>query len=267
MSHEMAQLMEQAWSSFEEVCAQLDPGEWELPTDCPGWTVKDQLAHVCGIESSALGRPQPGDPVQAPHVKNELGAINEREILARRNRSVDELLDELRDATAERGKVLASWTHEEWNEDAQGVLGVMPRTRIIGMRIFDVFTHEQDIRVATGRAGHLNGDVARFAYTQMAGSMGFAVAKRAQAEDGQSVHFAIAPPGETFAIEMQGRRGVRLDAVPPEPTVRLATDFEVFLRLTAGRWSPQRVIEEGRLQVAGDTDLAERVLTGMNITP
>lgn len=266
MAHEFAQLMEQAWSSFEEVCTQLDPGEWELPTDCPGWTVKDQLAHVCGIESGSLGRPQPGDPVQAPHVKNELGAINEREILARRSRSADELLAELRDTTAERGKVLASWTDEKWNEEAQGVLGVMPRARIIGMRIFDVFTHEQDIRVATGRPGHLNGDVARFAYTQMAGSMGFAVGKRAQAADGQSVVFAIAPPGETFAVEMQGRRGVRLDRPVEEPTVRIATDFEAFLRLTAGRWSPQRLIHEGRLEVTGDDDLADRVLTGMNIT-
>lgn len=267
MAHEFAQLMEQAWSSFEEVCAQLDPAEWELPTDCPGWTVKDQLAHVCGTESGMLGRPQPGDPVRGPYVRNELGAVNEREVLARRNRSVDELLDELRDATVERGKVLASWTDEEWNGDAQGPLGVAPRTRIIGTRVFDVFTHEQDIRVATGRGGHLNGDVARFAYAQMAGSMGFAVGKRAQAADGQSVVFAIAPPGETFAIQMQGGRGVRVEEPPPEPTVRFTTDFEAFLRLTGGRWSPQRLIEEHRLTVEGDRDLADRVLAGMNITP
>lgn len=268
MTHEFAQLMEQAWSSFEEVCTQLDPGEWELPTDCPGWSVKDQLAHICGIESGLLGRPHPeGDLMKAPHVRNEMGAINEREILARRNRSVDELLDELRDTTAERGKVLASWTDQEWNEDAQGALGVAPRTRIIGIRVVDVFTHEQDIRVATGRPGHLNGDVARFVYAQMAGAMPFAVAKRAQAADGQSVVFAIAPPGETFAVAIQGTRGARLHEPPAQPTAGLATDFEAFLRLTGGRWSPQRLVQEGRLQATGDRDLADRVLTGMNITP
>jgi uncharacterized protein (TIGR03083 family) len=232
----------------------------------PGWSVKDQLAHICGIESALLGRPEPGDPVQAAHVRNEIGAINEREILARRNRSIDELLDELRDATAERGKVIASWTDEEWNEDAQGVLGVASRTKILGVRIVDVFTHEQDVRVATGRAGHLNGDVARFVFGQMAGSMGFAVGKRAQAADGQSVLFDISPPGESFAIEMQGARGIRVD-VTAQPTVRLATDMEAFLRLTAGRWAPRRLIEDGRLRVDGDPDLADRVLTGMNITP
>jgi uncharacterized protein (TIGR03083 family) len=264
---EFAELMEQAWSSFEEVCAQLEPGDWLRPTDCPGWTVRDQLAHICGVEASLLGRPTPGDPVQAPHVRNEMGAINEREVLARRNRSIEELLDELRDVTAERGKILASWTDEEWNEDAQGVLGVAPRTRIIGARVIDVFTHEQDIRVATGRAGHLGGDVARFVYGQMEGSMGFAVAKRAQAGDGQSVLFEIAPPGKTFAVSMQNGRGVRLDRAPDEPTVGVATDFEAFLRLTAGRWSPQRLIEEARLHVSGDRDVADRVLAGMNVTP
>ena len=266
MAHELAELMEQAWSSFEEVCTQLEPAEWELPTDCPGWTVKDQLAHICGVESSLLGRPEPGDPVQAEHVRNEMGAVNEREILARRSRSVDELLDELRDATAERGKVLASWTEEEWNEDAQGAFGVSSRTWIIGTRVVDVFTHEQDIRVATARPGHLNGDVARFVYGRMAGAMGFVVGKRAKGADGQSVVFAIGPPGDTFAIEMQGARGVRVDA-SPDPSASIAADVETFLRLTAGRWSPKRVIDEGRLTIEGDHDLAGRVVAGMNITP
>lgn len=266
MAHPMAELMEQAWSSFEEVCTQLEPHEWELPTDCPGWTVKDQLAHICGIESSLLGRPHPGEPVQAPHVRNEMGAVNEREILARRHLSVDELLDELRDATAERGKLLASWSDEEWNDDAPGAMGVMPRTRIIGIRVYDVFTHEQDIRVATARPGHLNGDVARFAFGHMAGTMGYAVGKRAQAADGQSVLFEIAPPGETFAIEMRGKRGERLDG-HADPTVTLATDLEAYLRVCAGRWSPRRLIEEGRLRVTGDRELADRVLVGMNNTP
>ncbi|MFY9589039.1 MAG: maleylpyruvate isomerase family mycothiol-dependent enzyme [Actinomycetota bacterium] len=265
MTHPTAQLMEQAWSSFEEVAAQLGPDDWNLPTDCPEWTVRDQLAHISSIEAAALGRPPaPGDPVQAPHVRNDLGATNQREIEYRRSWTPEEVLDEYRDTTAERGKVLASWSDEEWESEGKGVLGVMPRAQIISIRIVDVFTHEQDVRVATGHAGHLNGEVARFVYGRMAAGMPFAFAKRAQATDGQSVVFEVSSPGTTFGIEMQGKRAVEVD-LSAEPTVRLAMDFEAFLRLSTGRWSPNRMREEGRVRVSGDADLAERMLTGMNI--
>lgn len=265
MTHDLARLMEQSWSSFEEVASQLEPDEWKLPTDCPAWSVQDQVSHIASIEAVALGRPlAPGDPVQAPHVLNDLGAANEREIEYRRSWTPGEVLDEYRDVTAQRGKVLASWSDEEWESEGKGVLGVMPRSQIISIRIVDVFTHEQDVRVATGHPGHLNGEVARFVYGRMASGMPFAFAKRAQATDGQTVVFEVAPPGETFAIEMKGKRAELVDP-PAQPTLRLAMDFEAFLRLTTGRWSPQRLIEEGRVHVAGDKDLADRMLTGMNI--
>jgi uncharacterized protein (TIGR03083 family) len=265
MTHELAQLMEQSWSSFEEVCSQLDPPEWELPTDCPGWTVKDQLSHINAIESIALGRRAPGEPIWAPHVRNDLGAMNELEIEHRRSRTPAELLDELREVTGERGKVIASWTDDEWKQEGQGVLGVAPREKIIGVRVTDVFTHEQDVRVATGRPGHLGGDVARFVYGEMVKAMGYALVKRAKATEGQSVLFEIGPPGGSFAVVVKDGRGVPLEPLPDDPTVTLAMDFETFLRLTVGRWSPKRLIDEGRLRVSGDPGLAERMPAGINI--
>src|SRR6266542_6957163 len=99
MSEMLARMMEQAWSEMEEVSSQLTPGEWDLPTDCPGWTVKDQVAHVNGTEATRLGRRAPGDPIQAPHVRNEMGARNEQEIEHRKVRSPDDLLEEYREVT------------------------------------------------------------------------------------------------------------------------------------------------------------------------
>lgn len=265
---DLGKLMEQAWSSMEEVCSQLSPDQWDLSTDCPGWTVKDQLAHIAAIEAIALGRPPSGgDPVQAPHVRNDLGALNERELEARRPLLPEQILDEYRDVTAERSKVISGWSDAEWIEEGQGVLGKAPRERIISIRIVDVFTHEQDVRTATGNAGHLSGGVAKLVYDSMAGAMGFVFAKNAKATEGQTVVFEIGPPGETFAIGMAGGRGVRLDPIPADPTVRLAMDFETFLRLSAGRWSPEHLEKEGRLRVSGDRDLAGRILSGMNVMP
>jgi uncharacterized protein (TIGR03083 family) len=268
MSKRIGELMEQAWSSMEELCSQLGPDDWDLPTACPGWTVKDQLAHVASLESRALGRPQPSEgPLKAPHVKNELGELNEGDLEARRSMSPEELLDEYREVTGERGKVIASWSDEEWTEEGQGVLGKAPRDQIIRIRILDVFTHEQDVRAATGKPGHMNGGVARLVFEQIAGTLGFVLVKRAQASEGQTVVFEVGPPGETFAYGVTGGRGTKLEQIPADPTARVSMDGEAFLRLGTGRLTPDEAEVGGRLRVTGDRDLAVRVLTAMNFTP
>ena len=268
MSQELAQLMEQAWSSMEEVCSQLTPEEWDLPTDCPGWSVRDQVAHIDAIEARRLGRPAaPGDPIQAPHVRNDFGARNERDIEHRRGRTTDELMDEYRDVTAERAKFLYGLSEEEWAAETDGVAGRAPMAEVIKIRILDVFYHEQDIRVATARPGHMKGDVARFVFERMAAAMPFVVGKRAATSEGQSVVFEVGSPGETFAIGMSGGRGGPLPEMPKEPTVRLSMDCETFLRLAGGRWAPKRIEAQGRLHILGDRDLADRILANMAITP
>jgi len=268
LSEELGQMMEQAWSSMEEVASQLGADEWDLPTDCPGWLVRDQVAHINAIEANRLGRPwAPGDPVQAAHVRNELGAVNEREILHRRDQTPEQLLDDLRDVTSRRAKFLAGLSEDEWQKDADGLLGTAPMSEVIKIRILDVFYHDQDIRVATGRPGAMQGDVARFVFERMASAMPFVVGKRAAPADGQTIVFEIAAPGETFTIGMSGGRAGPLDQMPETPTLRLHMDCETFLRLCGGRWSPQRVEEEGRLHIAGDRDLAERILSSMAVTP
>jgi uncharacterized protein (TIGR03083 family) len=268
MSEILAELMEQAWSSMEEVASQLTPGEWDLPTDCPGWLVRDQVAHTNAIEGNRLGRPwAPGEPVQAAHVRNELGAVNEREILHRRDQTPGQLLDDLRDVTSQRAKFFAALSEEEWRQDAAGLIGTAPMSEVVKIRILDVFYHDQDIRVATGRPGAMHGDVARFVFERMASSMPFVVGKRAAPADGESVVFEVGSPGETFTIGMSGSRAGPLEQLPESPTVRLQMDCESFLRLCGGRWSPKRVEEEGRLHVTGDRDLADRVLSNMAVTP
>ena len=43
------------WSALAALGRQLEPAEWELPTECPGWQVRDHCAHVVGTESALLG--------------------------------------------------------------------------------------------------------------------------------------------------------------------------------------------------------------------
>ena len=65
---------ERVWDSIATLCMPFTEREWKTPTDCPGWSVQDQIAHIIGTESWLLGQPVPDHtPKDMGHVKNELG--------------------------------------------------------------------------------------------------------------------------------------------------------------------------------------------------
>jgi uncharacterized protein (TIGR03083 family) len=56
MSAEMQSLLEaydDALHSFHRLAATVRDDQWSLPTDCPGWTVREQVAHVLALELHA----------------------------------------------------------------------------------------------------------------------------------------------------------------------------------------------------------------------
>ena len=77
-------VLDEEFISLSILCATLTDADWQRPTDNPGWNVHDTIAHIVGTESGLLGRQAPGDPIEAPHVKNPIGATNEAWVVARR---------------------------------------------------------------------------------------------------------------------------------------------------------------------------------------
>ena len=55
MTEPLIASFEEVWGDIVEVCADLTDAQWEKPTDCPGWTVKDNVAHMIGTERMLLG--------------------------------------------------------------------------------------------------------------------------------------------------------------------------------------------------------------------
>src|SRR5215472_13096239 len=67
----------ETWASLAEACHELSGNEWALPTECPGWDVKDQLSHLIGIERALMGEAPPEwDGPLGAHVKNDFAARN-----------------------------------------------------------------------------------------------------------------------------------------------------------------------------------------------
>ena len=56
---ELVDIMERVWQSIAGLCSPFTERDWKTPTDCPGWSVQDQLSHLAGSECRLLGRPAP----------------------------------------------------------------------------------------------------------------------------------------------------------------------------------------------------------------
>lgn len=265
---EQLDLMEQAWSSIDELASSLGTGDWDTATDCPGWTVKDQLSHMAGNEHGLLGRPRPDVEVSGAHLRNPLGESNEKQIEVRRPWPPERVLEDWREVTGERLGVMRSWSPVDWDATTWAPPGEMPRRDALRFRIFDAWVHEQDMRRATGRPGHLRGGVARFSYEMMLAVIPYIVGKKAAAPDGSTVVFDVTGgPASPFAIEVKGKRAAPGAAIPEKPTVRLTMDFETFVCLCCGRRSPERVLADGRASLEGDQELGVRILQNMNYMP
>lgn len=239
--------LETTWSSTIGVCESLSDDEWRIETGCPGWSVHDQVAHIAGIESDLLGRPS------AAEDPNDFVARLEAGVTSRRSLSPKELLDELREVTAERLKLL-----RESDLDAEGFspFGPMPVGRFLGIRLFDSYAHEQDIRRAVGRPGHLAGPVPIHTCETILRGLG-----RLGLADGTSLVFEIS--GTPRAIVFAGGKGLVGDDVPPSPTVTLSMPLETFVALGCGRSDA----DPSTVSIAGDQAVAEDVLARMSVTP
>ncbi len=84
---ELVDTLDELWRSIEEFGRELDEVDWKRPTECPGWTVQDNLVHLTALERFILGDPLPSEdvPDDLPHVKNDIGKANERWIESRRS--------------------------------------------------------------------------------------------------------------------------------------------------------------------------------------
>ena len=239
--------LESTWSSTASVCETLSDDEWSVETGCPGWTVHDQVAHVIGIESDLLGRRS------AAGDSSDVVARIEAGVTSRRGLSPAALLEEFRDVTGERLKVLRD---ADLSAEVPTPFGLLPLERFLGIRAFDSYAHEQDIRRAVFRSGHLDGPVAvhtRETILRGLGRLGLA--------DGTSIVFVI--DGVERPIVFADGKGRVVDDAPKSPTVTLTMPLETFVALGCGRSDADR----SSVSVSGDQTVADDVVGRMSVTP
>lgn len=255
----------EVWASVVGVCSSLTDDEWSWPTPCPGWTVRDQLSHLIGIERLLLGDPPPPAVDEVPeHVKNPFGQVNESWVEARRATPGPEVLAEFEQTAARRIAALRSLPTEKYDEVGWSPVGEVPYREFMDTRVLDCWAHEQDIRQATGREGGRYGAGEASALERCVRTMPYVVGKRVGPPDGTSVRFAVSgPQGRTVVVTIDGGRGALSSEPVDAPAVTVSLDQGTFWRVGFGRMPSSQALEAGQIRFEGDVDLGRRIVASM----
>jgi uncharacterized protein (TIGR03083 family) len=257
------------WGSMERLGAELDEPQWKLATDCPGWSVQDNLAHILGIESVILGRPAPAIELpELAHVKNDLGHSNEIWVESFRSLSGAEVLERFHEMATLRLDMIRSFTEADWSAPSWTPVGEGTVRDLIPFRVLDSWIHELDMRRAVGRPANMESPSARVALDRLRGVLGVVVGSRLRPPDGTRVAFVVEGPGGFVeAYAMLDARAVALDPVP-EPVAdavdaAVHMDADTFVRLVGGRGELDVVTPLARVE--GDAGLGHRLLEHMKV--
>jgi uncharacterized protein (TIGR03083 family) len=255
----------ETWEGLAAAVAGLSPAEWDRATDLPGWSVKDNVSHVVGVELLLMGEPFPAHtlPDDLPHVRNEFGRFMEVAVDLRRPVPGESVLAELRDVTERRLKSLRALDDAALDEEVPGPTGRPTKLRhVLGIRVFDCWAHEQDVRRALGLPRSLSGVAADLSRRRLLlGLTG--LASSVPAVTGKTVVIATTGAVASVATLTYGDAPRFAEGDSEACDVRVVADLETLMLLGTGRvtYAP------GLVSVSGDVTLGEALLREFAITP
>ncbi|MFF9068207.1 maleylpyruvate isomerase family mycothiol-dependent enzyme [Streptomyces sp. NPDC014891] len=271
--HPSLQNYADAWThSIEAIAELVQPlveGEWNRPTPCPGWSVRDIVSHVIGMETEMLGDPRPihSLPRDLYHVRSDFARYMEVQVDVRRHHTAPEMTSELEYILIRRARQLRNENRSP-EHLIRAPLGAEQSLELAyRMRAFDVWVHEQDLRTALGRPGNLDSAGAHVTRDVLLEALPKVIAKDAGAPASSAVVVDVSGPVEflrTVRVDAEGRGSI--DGAPSlGPAVTLATDWETFVRLACGRVRAADAAD--RIKTEGDEALTQAILDNFTVTP
>ncbi|MGW9398289.1 maleylpyruvate isomerase family mycothiol-dependent enzyme [Streptomyces sp. NPDC055642] len=271
--HPTLQPYADAWThsieAISELVQPLPEADWNRRTPCPGWSVRDVVSHVIGLDSEMYGDPRPIHtlPRDLYHVTNDHQRYMEMQVDVRRHHTAPEMTSELELSIIRRNRQLRNETRLP-DTKVRGPLGTeLTLEESMRRHAFDVWAHEQDLRTALGRPGNLDSPGAHIARDVLLAELPRVVAEQAQAPRSSAVVIDVHGPVEflrTIRVDIQGR-GTLETAPALGPAASLTLDWETYLRLACGRTTPEAAAD--RVKTEGDLDLAAAILKHFAVTP
>ncbi|MFG2195056.1 maleylpyruvate isomerase family mycothiol-dependent enzyme [Streptomyces sp. NPDC048639] len=262
-----------AWThsieAISELVSPLVEGEWNHATSCPGWSVRDVVSHVIGVDCEMLGDPRPIHtlPRDLYHVTSELTRYTEVPVDVRRCHTAPEMTSELEYTIIRRSRQLRNETRDPGTK-VRGPLGVeQTLEEALRWRAFEVWVHEQDLRRALRKPGNLDSPGAVVARDYLVDALPEVVAKDAGAPLNTAVVFDVHGPLEfmrTVRLDAEGNASVN-GSPSLGPAATLTLDWETYMLLACGRVRLEAVSEQ--VKTEGDQELAQAILKEFAVTP
>ena len=247
---------------------EITANEWDLPTGCPGWSVRDQVAHVVDLESILIGRRRVEHDVagERPYIRNPPGHYMEIGVDSRRHRPVEDVVAELRDVVAQRLRNLDAIGDDELDNEVTGFFGPSKLRNQLTIRVFDLWAHDQDIRRALGRPGDLDGLAASHSRELLVRGAARRIQELVAPPAGTGVLVDITGPGGAArGMVFDGERGRGVAEPPAQPAVTMRLQLPTLTVLACGRDGGEDARE--RVELAGDVELGRRMLADIASTP
>lgn len=266
----------QTVQSISDLGHSLRPGDAERETQCPGWTVHDQFAHVVSLEAWVQGEEPPeargrrgrraAGPAGHQRHRRALPRLASRPVpRGACSRSLDDL------ATSRVQHLEAETTSPD--DPAVGPFGATTLHGLTENRLFDLWVHEQDIREAIGRPGNLDGAAAAHCVRLLFAALPRIVARTAQVPEGHAVILDLSGPvvgraGARVEVRDGKAHGIPLfsgdsEHHPDVVTTTITMSTQAATRRATGRVST----DDTHVTVTGDEEIARRVLDAMVIAP
>jgi len=237
---------------FLAVVESLSGDDWQQPTDCTKWTVRDILAHQAGSYASFAGwkefrrqmsaKPDPGQMF--------VDGINARQLADRAGRSPAELIAELRRVgpKAIQTRQRLPWLLRKLRLPMGPPLGTAPLEYLTDLiYIRDTWIHRVDICRATGQP---------FIQTPEHDGRIVALALR------ELAHKLAGPlRGQSVIFDLAGQAGGRFQIGKiAEPTAVIKMDVLQFNRLASERLSAADAEAQSLVNISGDLNFARQIL-------
>ncbi|MGB3829319.1 MAG: maleylpyruvate isomerase family mycothiol-dependent enzyme [Ornithinimicrobium sp.] len=277
----------QAMRSFIDLGRSCPEAKADDPTPCPGWSVKDHFAHVASSEAYFDGADYPEvDLPERGHLRSAFTTWLEHGVQVRRDRSMQEILDELETLLFNRIATLGNPDLTLETPVRAPMDRELPLGDLMERRLVDIWVHEQDIREVLGRIGNLDSPAASTFVARIVDAFPRILTKRLELPAGQTVILESTGPvtarvgvrmahgsegeivGHTlFSGSQETAAEDAADQVEhPEEDVASTTiimSTDALTRRAAGR----RSTDDTSYKVVGDEEIARMVLDALVITP
>ena len=259
--------LDETWSTFDQVLRPQPPEAYDRPTACPGWSVRDIVSHLLGIESLLRGSPVPAHEGPWPdHVRSPIGEINEAFVAAHRSEPGLVVLDAFRDVARRSLSALRALEDAAWERVGWSPEGERPYHRFMETRIVDSWIHLQDVRDALLEPADDHGPGEEVVVNRFEAALPYVVGKRVRPPEGTLIQVNLSGRlARTVLLGVRDGRCEALGALSRAPDLEITTPVALFWRRCAGRISAAALLGASATEVRGERELALALAEAMRV--